>query len=193
MRSRENHTVWCTYTFVSIGMLAAVQIVLSRFLAIPVGGFGRIALSPVATIMAGLWLGPVAGGLTGLIADLIGCLIQGFGINPIITLSAVMWGVIPGLLCPPSAWKKSKKIVTLILAVILTSAVCSLGLTTAGLVLVYGYNFYHIITTRLTQFAVTVPLYCLLIDLLYFSPVTSMVRTALRTRLQRREIKKQNS
>ena len=82
MHARENKTVWCTYTFVSVGMLAPVQIILSRFLAIQVGGFGRIALSPVATIVSGLWLGPVAGGLTGLIADLIGCLIQGYAVNP---------------------------------------------------------------------------------------------------------------
>lgn len=182
MRRRENQTVWCTYTFVSIGMLAALQIILSRFLAIPVGGFGRIALSPVATIMSGLWLGPVAGGLTGLVADLIGCMIQGYAVNPLITLAAMLWGIIPGLLCPPAERKKGMKILTLILAVVLTAAVSSLGFTTAGLVLINGYNFYSIIATRLTQFGVTVPLYCLLINLLYFSPVTSMVRTALRTR-----------
>ena len=191
MHARENKTVWCTYTFVSVGMLAAVQIILSRFLAIQVGGFGRIALSPVATIVSGLWLGPVAGGLTGLIADLIGCLIQGYAVNPLITLAAMMWGILPGLLCPPPERKKSMKILTLVLAVVLTAAVSSLGLTTAGLVLIGGYNFYSIIITRLTQYAVTVPLYCLLVNLLYFSPVTAMVRTALNTRVGRRSIQKQ--
>lgn len=108
MRKRENHTVWCTYTFVSIGMLAAVQLLLSRFLSIPVGGFGRISLSPIATMMAGLWLGPLAGGLTGLIADILGCLIQGYTVNPIITLSAVMWGVIPALFIPEGGKKGEK-------------------------------------------------------------------------------------
>ena len=108
MRKRENHTIWCTYTFVSIGMLAAVQLLLSRFLSIPVGGFGRISLSPIATMMAGLWLGPLAGGLTGLIADILGCLIQGYTVNPIITLSAVMWGVIPVLFIQESG-KRGKR------------------------------------------------------------------------------------
>ncbi len=184
MRKRENHTIWCTYTFVSIGMLAAVQLLLSRFLSIPVGGFGRISLSPIATMMAGLWLGPLAGGLTGLIADILGCLIQGYTVNPIITLSAVMWGVIPALFNPEGG-KKGKKILMLSVSVVLTAIVCSLGLTTVGLVLINGYNLYSILLTRLAQFIVTVPVYCLLINLLYFSPVTSMVRQALRTRLRR--------
>lgn len=184
MRKRENHTIWCTYTFVSIGMLAAVQLLLSRFLSIPVGGFGRISLSPIATMMAGLWLGPLAGGLTGLTADILGCLIQGYTVNPIITLSAVMWGVIPALFNPEGG-KKGKKILMLSVSVVLTAIVCSLGLTTVGLVLINGYNLYSILLTRLTQFIVTVPVYCLLINLLYFSPVTSIVRQALRTRLRR--------
>ena len=135
-------------------------------------------------MMAGLWLGPLAGGLTGLIADILGCLIQGYTVNPIITLSAVMWGVIPALFNPEGG-KKGKKILMLSVSVVLTAIVCSLGLTTVGLVLINGYNLYSILLTRLTQFIVTVPVYCLLINLLYFSPVTSMVRQALRTRLRR--------
>lgn len=190
MQKRENHTVWCTYTIVSIGMLTALQLILSRFLAINIGGFSRIALGPVATIMAGLWLGPAAGGLTGLVADLLGCLIQGYAVNPLITASAICWGVIPALLCPPSAWKKGKKILALCGGIFLTACVSSMGLTTAGLVLMMGYHFYSIIPARLTQFVCMVPIYCLLVCLLYMSPVTAMVRAALKVRLSRRSMQK---
>lgn len=187
MQKRDNHTVWCTYTFVSIGMLAALQLVLSRFLAINVGGFARVSLGPVATIMAGIWLGPAAGGLTGFIADILGCLIQGYSVNPLITLAAIMWGVIPGFLCPSMALKKKRKILGLCLSILTAAIVSSLGLTTAGLVLILGYNFYAIMPARLVQFACCLPVYCLLVCLLYFSPVTSMVRAALGARLSRRK------
>ncbi len=191
MQKRDNHTIWCTYTFVSIGMLTALQLLLSRFLAINIGGFARVGLGPVATIMAGIWLGPVAGGLTGLAADLLGCLIQGYAVNPLITLSAVLWGVIPGLLCPPAGFRKMRKILRLCVSIILAAVVCTLVLTTAGLVLIMGYHYYSIMPTRLVQFAFMVPIYCLLVSLLYMSPVTSMVRNALRVRLSRRSLQKQ--
>ncbi len=192
MQKRENRTVWCTYTFVSIGMLTALQLILSRFLAINIGGFARVGLGPVATIMAGLWLGPVAGGLTGLIADLLGCLIQGYAVNPLITCAAIAWGVVPAFLCPPSSVQKSKKILRIILAILIASVVSSLVLTTSGLVLIMGYHFYAIMPTRLIQFAFMVPIYCLLVNLLYLSPVTTMVRNALRVRTLRRGTARQN-
>ena len=183
MQRSRYRTIWCTYTIVSLGALTAINLILTRFLAINIGGFGRIQLGAVARIMAGLWFGPLAGALCGLVSDLLGCLIQGYTVNPIITLSAVMWGVIPALFIPESG-KRGKKILMLSVSVVLTAVVCSLGLTTAGLVLINGFNLYSILLTRLTQFTVTVPVYCLLINLLYFSPVTSMVRQALRTRLR---------
>ena len=53
--------------------------------------------------------------------------------------------------------------------------ISSLCLTTAGLVIMLGYNFYAIMPGRLVQFAIMTPIYCVLTCLLYFSPLTSMV------------------
>ena len=49
---------------------------------------------------------------------------------------------------------------------------CALA-TLAGLVILYGWG---IIPGRLIQFAGSTPLYCVLVSLLYASPVTGMVR-----------------
>ena len=43
----------------------------------------------------GLWLGPVAGGVCGLCADIIGCFMKGYAVNPFITVAAILWGVLP--------------------------------------------------------------------------------------------------
>ena len=80
-------------------ILVAMDIVLARYLAIPLG-YERLSLQFLPDGMAGILLGPVFGGMTTLGADLLGMLIQsgGLTINPLISLSAILRGVIPGLI-----------------------------------------------------------------------------------------------
>ena len=177
-------TVWCTYTIVSLGALTAIYLILSRFLAINIGGFGRIQLGVVARMMAGIWFGPVAGALCGLASDLLGCLIQGTAINPLITLAAILWGVIPALFvqnCPEGQNPVSRRmtIIKLCAGTVTACIVCTLFVTTAALVWFYGYSLYAILPTRLTQFLIQTPVYCVLTCLLYLSPVTAQVNQTL--------------
>ncbi len=176
MLNKNYRTVWNTYTLVSLGVLTAIQLILSRLLAINIGGFSRIALGPVATIMAGLWFGPAGGALTGFTADLLGCLMQGYAVNPFITISAVLWGVIPALLKPDPSQKKSRKILTLTLSVLLSATVCTLFFTPLGLVLINGFDLRAILPGRLLQYVLMVPIYSLLVCLLYMSPATAIVQ-----------------
>ena len=109
---KRYRTVWCTYTLVSLSALTAIYLILSRFLAINIGGFGRIQLGVIARIMAGIWFGPFAGAVCGLASDLLGCLIQGYAVNPLITFAAILWGVIPALFVPyqtAPSFPRSKK------------------------------------------------------------------------------------
>ena len=166
---RKNKQTWSVKTLVFLALLVAIQLVLSRVLVIDLGVY-RITLGTVATVLAGLWMGPVAGGVEGAVADIIGCFMKGYGVNPLITLSAVAWGVIPGLA------EKNRKVKTVVMcvAIAVSGVVGTLGLTTAGLVMI-GANFYAIMPGRLVQFAIMTPIYCVLTSLLYFSPLTGMV------------------
>ena len=165
---------WSVKTLVFMALLIAIQLVLSRVFVIDLGVY-RITLGTVATILAGLWMGPVAGGVCGLVSDIIGCFIKGYAINPLITLAAITWGVLPGLAKKLMA-EKSKKTKTVIMCVtVFISAILgTLVFTTAGLVLM-GANFFAIMPGRLVQFAIMTPIYCVLTTLLYFSPLTSLV------------------
>jgi len=185
MPEKKNRTVWCTYTIVCLGVLTAMTVVLARVLAIPVGGFGRFTLGSLCTVMAGLWFGPAAGALCGFTADILGCILQGYAVNPLITIGAMLWGVIPVLVMPAGDAKTRQRVVRLTLGVILAGIVCSLGFTYAGLVLILGFDFYAILPTRLVQFTVMTAVYCVLANLLYFSPVTAMVRRNLAQRKRR--------
>ncbi len=88
-----------------MALFSAISIVLTRFAAItiPLGGFPSFSLElggiPIA--LGGIILGPFAGGIIGLVSDLVGYLINdrggvfflGFTFNSILT------GVIPGIIC----------------------------------------------------------------------------------------------
>ena len=81
---------------VALAMLGAISIVLGKYLAISVGDFMRFSLENLPIIFAGCAFGPVAGGLVGAVADLVGCVLVGYAINPIVTLGAASVGIIAG-------------------------------------------------------------------------------------------------
>jgi ECF transporter S component (folate family) len=152
-----------------------MNLVLTRVLVIELGAY-RISVGSVCTILAGLWLGPVAGGVCGFASDIIGCFIRGYAVNPFITVAAILWGVIPALAKHFFVNKKKiGKTIGIVISVVVTGILSSLVITTAGLVLIMGYNFYAIMPGRLVQFVIMTPIYCVLTCLLYFSPVTSIV------------------
>ena len=158
-----------------MALLVAMHLVLTRVLVIDLGAY-RMSVGSVCTILAGLWLGPVAGGVCGFASDIIGCFMKGYAVNPFITVAAILWGVLPALVRPLIAnKKKTGKTVGICVSIVVTAILSSLVLTTAGLVIMLGYNFYAIMPGRLIQFAIMIPIYCVLTCLLYFSPLTAMV------------------
>lgn len=172
---KNSNSVWNIKNLVFMALLTAMHLVLTRVLVIDLGAY-RITVGTVCTILAGLWMGPVAGGVCGMCADIIGCFIKGYAVNPFITLAAILWGVLPALAKRFYANRsRTGKTIGISISVFITGAVSSLGLTTAGLVILMGYNFYAIMPGRIVQFVIMTPIYCVLTCLLYFSPLTSMV------------------
>lgn len=82
------------------GILTAMSIVLGKFLQIPnpFQEFIRISFENLPIFIAGFSLGPIAAALVGVTADLLGCLLYGYTINPIITLGAAAVGLSSGIL-----------------------------------------------------------------------------------------------
>ena len=134
---------------VLIGLLAAMSIVFGKLLAINIGNSIRISFENLPILMAGIFLGGPAGFLTGVLADVIGCLIVGYSINPIITLAAGSIGLIAGLMYRVQV--KQKLPVRVYDSVMTAHVIGSMLLKSAGLML-----FYH---TPLAGVAPRVPLY----------------------------------
>ena len=81
------------------GLLAAMSLILGKYLQIPnpLSQLVRISFENLPILLCGLCFGPLVGALTGGVADLLGCLLYGYSINPVITLGAMATGAVAGL------------------------------------------------------------------------------------------------
>lgn len=164
-------------TLAYAGVLVAMNIVLSKFVSIPIGPVLRISVSSVPIILCGLWMGPMIGGIAGGVSDLLGCLVSGYAINPLITLSAVLMGIIPALF-KNFMFKKREMgnntyasqaacCLRVICVLAFTMLITSLGSTTLGLSIMYGMPFWSTFFTRLPQSCFLLIINSLLTMLLY--------------------------
>ena len=82
---------------VILALLCAISIVAGKYLAIRGGDVMRFSLENMPVIFAGMAFGPVAGMLVGVVSDLIGCVLVGYTINPLVTVGAGAIGLVSGL------------------------------------------------------------------------------------------------
>ena len=87
-------------TLTMLALLVAMSIVFSWVLSISTG-FVRFNLGSLPVLLAALLFGPGAGFAVGAVADMIGGVLAGYAINPLITLGAGAIGLVAGL-----AWQK---------------------------------------------------------------------------------------
>lgn len=79
-------------------VLVAMSIVCGKYLAIRGGDILRFSFENLPILLAGMMFGPIVGGVAGVAADLIGCVLVGYAINPIVTLGAATIGIVSGIL-----------------------------------------------------------------------------------------------
>ena len=176
MRKNRQKTIWNTRTIVMLGFMAALTIVLTRVARIEIGPAIRLSLGSACTILTGLWFGPAAGGLTGAVADLLGFMFQpSYTFMPLITFSAAMWGILPGLFSGLIRGTRTRKTAVICCIVTATSVICQLGLTTFALAQMLGVPYSALLAARAAQFFGSTPVYCLTAVMLYLSPITQMV------------------
>ena len=80
--------------------LAAMSLVLGKFLQVPhpFQEFIRISFENLPILLAGVVLGPLPALLVGVVADLLGCALYGYPVNPIVTLGAAAVGLLAGIM-----------------------------------------------------------------------------------------------
>ena len=160
-------------------LFAALAIVLTRLLSYAPIPDTRYSLGDIPIFLAGMFFGPLAGGLVGFGSDLIGAvLFSPHGYNPMLCAPAILYGVIGGLFC--KVLRKHFNLPLLALAFVIPAVVGSVLIQSAVMANLYfegtfmaGYFYY--LTARGIQYAIVAVVDIALIYLLIRSRIFTKV------------------
>ena len=133
-------------------VLVAMSIVCGKYLAFGFGNVLRFSFENLPILMAGMLFGPLAGVAVGVVADLIGCLLVGYAINPILTVGAAFIGLAGGLiyrLCARLPYS-----LRLGLAVMTAHLLGSVVIKTVGLAAFYDMPLWILMLWRLLNYLI---------------------------------------
>ena len=151
-------------------LFAALAVIANSFTVyLPFMGASSNAVSfnYLVCALAGIFLGPVCGGIVGGVGDILGWLINSSGgaFNIFITLGSVLLGVIPGLV---HKIPKLPPVVKILIAYAIVFVVCMCGVNTFGIWFYYirGAKTYFVyllgrIATQSIIMAINIVLTCL--------------------------------
>lgn len=137
----------------AMSLMVAISIVCGKYLAIPGGEVLRFSFENLPIMMAGMLFGPLAGAAVGVVADLVGCVLVGYTVNPLVTLGATMIGLVSG-----GVWQllRHRKTVSYTACVILSVAaahlVGSVIIKTFGLAAYYAFPLWELMLWRLLNY-----------------------------------------
>jgi ECF transporter S component (folate family) len=110
----------------AMAVLVALQVVLARFAGLQISEGLRVSFEAIPVILAGIWLGPMAGLVVGFLSDFLGTLISGYGVYFLpLAITPILNGVLPGF-CYRYIFKENMNLVKCIVMVLLTEIISSL-------------------------------------------------------------------
>lgn len=135
-------------------MLLAVSIVLSVFVTIPISPTLKMSIAYLATAMLGMIFGPVLGGLSAGLGDLIKFLLHPDGFFfPGFTLNAILGGVLYGIFF----YKNKVSLTRCILAKFAVNLFLNILLNTYWLSILYGDAYLVLLISRLWKNIILLP------------------------------------
>lgn len=165
----QKKTVMTTKTLAYCALLAALSVVLARLLIPMPDSTTRFSIEAVPIFLAGMLFGPLAGGLVGFSADAVGTLFSGFGYNPLFCVPPILYGVFGGVF--QGFLSKKTNFWRLLVAFLPPIVFGSILYQSFTLAYVYYYETFMEglllkLSTRTVQFAITMVLEVLIINLL---------------------------
>jgi len=116
----------------------ALAIIFSKLVGFQMGNYLRIGLGDLPILLAGILLGPFWGAAVGAVSDVLGFIIAPLGdfFIPGITLSAALWGFIPGIIV--RVLFKKKNFLSILIACLACGILVDIISTPYWLSLAYG-------------------------------------------------------
>lgn len=143
---------------VFIGLFISLDVILTRYLAFQTPII-RISFGFLPIALSGIMFGPVIGGVTGMVADIIGMIIFPRGpYFPGFTISAFLTGAIYGLFLH----KKERSIIRIIITVLVITVFVDSFLNTIWLIIM-GFGNAGIILPRILKNLIMVPIQTVMI------------------------------
>ena len=166
----------------AMAMLIALQIVLARFLGWQVSEGLRISFESIPVLIAGMWLGPVAGLIVGVISDVLGTIISGYGVYFVpLAITPIVNGVLPPLIFR-YILKDNINVVKCVVVLVITQLIASMLLGTLALTWYYKLfvpnkdnAFAILFVARLTKLA-TIAADTAIVTILHFSMYKKVIR-----------------
>ena len=135
-----------TRMLTTLGILIAIEIVLSRFLSINAWNL-KIGFSFVPIVIAAILYGPLAAGIVAALGDFLGAVLFPIGAYfPGFTLTAFLTGCLFGLLL-----HKQQSIVNIVIAVLINQFILGLLLNSYWISVLYGSPYVPLLATRVVQ------------------------------------------
>ena len=132
--------------------LAALSIICGKYLALSLGNVLRFSFENLPILLAGMMFGPITGLVVGTVADVVGCVMVAYPINPLVTLGAACIGLFGGLL-----FRLTRKLPLLwqtFVTVIATHLVASVVVKTIGLAAYYDMPLHILMLWRLLNYVI---------------------------------------
>lgn len=149
-----------TQTLTTVGILLAIQMLLSSFGVFQLTESVKISLAHLALAPTAMLFGPAAAGIQGALSDFLGYLLKPTGpYFPGFTLTALLGGVIYGLLL----YRTDRKLWQIILARLIIVVFVNIGLNTVFLAMLYGPAQWAALPLRAMKNALQLPVDCVLL------------------------------
>lgn len=139
---------------VAMALLVAISIVCGKYLAIPGGDILRFSFENLPIIMAGMLFGPAAGVLVGVVADLVGCVLVGYTVNPLVTAGAAAIGMMAGFVWTLLKKGSASYGVRIAITVAAAHIVGSVLIKTFGLAAFYAIPVWLLMLWRLLNYVI---------------------------------------
>lgn len=137
---------------ITAALFAAISIICGKFLAINLGDTIRLSIENLPIILSGILFGPTVAAFTGLIADVVGCILRGYAINPILTAAAVFIGFSSGLIYGfTKNWNINLRIAIILL---FCHTIGSVLIKTVGLCIWFNYPFFITLIGRILNYII---------------------------------------
>ena len=91
-----------TKTVSFCALFAALSVVFARLIGLMPDAASRFSIEAVPIFLAGMFFGPLAGGMVGFVADFVGCLFSPNGYNPVFCVPAVLYVTAAVFRIPPA-------------------------------------------------------------------------------------------